>query len=148
MSDQHTIVMYEGDATPATVILRALPVTDVPPLSVCYLYSVIPYPGLSGDPGIITLRENDITPTAIRLLSPVPYIISSPNVIIYMRDPMNAGGAPPPIPPVPYYGILKRWTGGAWVKALLRYWTGSTWTAAVLKRWTGSEWVLVDATGV
>jgi len=47
-----------------------------------------------------------------------------------------------------YYGILKRWTGAAWVKAALKRWTGATWVAATLKRWTGTEWVLVDATGL
>jgi hypothetical protein len=47
-----------------------------------------------------------------------------------------------------YYGILKRWTGAAWVKEPLKRWTGSTWVAATLKRWTGTAWVAVDATGV
>jgi hypothetical protein len=47
-----------------------------------------------------------------------------------------------------YYGILKRWTGAAWVKATLKRWTGATWAAAVLKRWTGTAWVQVDTTGV
>ena len=53
-----------------------------------------------------------------------------------------AGGGPT------YYGILKRWTGGAWVKEPLKRWTGAAWVAATLKRWDGSEWKLVDTTGV
>lgn len=48
---------------------------------------------------------------------------------------------------VVYYGILKRWTGAAWVKAKLMVYVGGTWQNKALKRWTGSEWKLVDATG-
>jgi hypothetical protein len=47
-----------------------------------------------------------------------------------------------------YFGILKRWTGAAWIKEPLKRWTGSAWIAATLKRWTGTAWVTVDATGV
>ena len=47
-----------------------------------------------------------------------------------------------------YYGILKRWTGAAWIKEPLRRWTGAAWVAAVLKRWDGAAWKLVDTTGV
>jgi len=44
------------------------------------------------------------------------------------------------------FGILKRWTGSAWVKALLKVYLG-TWLAKPLKRWTGTEWVAVDTSG-
>jgi hypothetical protein len=47
-----------------------------------------------------------------------------------------------------YDGILKRWTGAAWVKAKLKRWDGGAWVAAKLMRWTGAAWVEVDATGV
>ncbi len=46
-----------------------------------------------------------------------------------------------------YYGILKRWTGAAWVKAKLLVRVGGAWVAKPLKRWTGAAWVEVDATG-
>lgn len=45
-----------------------------------------------------------------------------------------------------FYGILKRWTGSAWVKALLKVYLGS-WLAKPLKRWNGTQWVLVDVSG-
>ncbi len=44
-------------------------------------------------------------------------------------------------------GILKRWTGAAWVKALLKIYTGGSWTAKPMKRWNGSSWVAIDTTG-
>lgn len=47
-----------------------------------------------------------------------------------------------------YFGILKRWTGLAWVKAKLQYYNGASWVSKPLKRWTGTEWKLVDTTGV
>ena len=149
MADQRTITMSAGDATPETVVLRALPVADVPADSVCYMYPVVPYSGLSGDaPGTMTLRENEVTPTDIRLMAPSDYAVAAANVVITMRDPMVAGGEAPPAPPGTYYGILKRWSGAAWVKAALKRWAGAAWIAAALKRWTGTEWVLVDTTGV
>jgi hypothetical protein len=51
-------------------------------------------------------------------------------------------------PSVSYFGVLKRWTGAAWVKAKFMRWTGAAWVAAKLMRWTGAAWVEVDATGV
>lgn len=46
-----------------------------------------------------------------------------------------------------YSGVLKRWTGAAWVKAKLMVRVGGAWVAKPLRRWTGSAWVDVDATG-
>jgi hypothetical protein len=46
-----------------------------------------------------------------------------------------------------YYGILKRWTGTAWVKAKLEVYDGATFTSKKLKRWTGTDWAEVDAEG-
>lgn len=54
----------------------------------------------------------------------------------------EAGGGPT------YYGILKRWTGAAWVKSKLKVWLGGSWIEKALKRWDGSEWRPVDTTGV
>jgi len=47
-----------------------------------------------------------------------------------------------------YYGILKRWTGGTWLKEPLKTYLASSWQSKPLKRWTGTEWVLIDTTGV
>lgn len=49
---------------------------------------------------------------------------------------------------VTYYGILKRWTGSAWVKEPLKTYLAGTWQSKPLKRWNGSAWVTVDTTGV
>ena len=61
-----------------------------------------------------------------------------PNPPINLETPTPGG----------FYGILKRWTGSAWVKEPLKRYNGATWVDAVLKRWTGSAWGLVDTTGV
>jgi len=47
-----------------------------------------------------------------------------------------------------YFGILKRWTGAAWVKAKLKTYLAGSWQTKPLKRWDGSAWKLVDTTGV
>lgn len=47
-----------------------------------------------------------------------------------------------------YYGILKRWTGAAWVKEPLKTYLASTWQAKSLKRWDGAQWLTIDTTGV
>lgn len=42
-------------------------------------------------------------------------------------------------------GILKRWTGSAWVgPAKLKNWDGADWQHKPLYRWDGSEWLEVD----
>lgn len=46
-----------------------------------------------------------------------------------------------------YYGVLKRWTGAAWVPEPLKTWLGGTWQAKPLKRRDGSQWLLVNTTG-
>ena len=45
-----------------------------------------------------------------------------------------------------YYGILKRWTGAAWVKEPLKVFI-STWQTKPLKRYD-STWKVIDTTGV
>jgi hypothetical protein len=45
-----------------------------------------------------------------------------------------------------YLGVLKRWTGSAWVKAKLYVYQGS-WVQKALRIWTGLGWGEVDATG-
>jgi hypothetical protein len=47
---------------------------------------------------------------------------------------------------ITYYGILKRWTGAIWERALLKVYTGS-FEAKPVKRWDGSNWLEIDATG-
>lgn len=54
----------------------------------------------------------------------------------------TAGGGPT------YYGILKRWTGAAWVKEPLQTYLGGSWQSKPLKRWSGASWLLIDTTGV
>jgi hypothetical protein len=49
---------------------------------------------------------------------------------------------------ISYYGILRRWTGAAWVKAILRTYLAGSWQNKPLYVWTGSAWGLVDTTGV
>jgi hypothetical protein len=48
----------------------------------------------------------------------------------------------------PYFGILKRWTGAAWVKAKLMVYEGGVWVAKSLKLWDGIQWEDIDTTGV
>ncbi len=59
----------------------------------------------------------------------------------YFQRAVAVGGAV-------YYGILKRWTGAAWVKEPLKTYLVSSWQAKPLKRWDGSEWKLIDTTGI
>ena len=47
----------------------------------------------------------------------------------------------------PYFGILKRWTGIAWVKAKLMVRVGGIWIAKTLNRWDGNQWLKIDTTG-
>jgi len=45
-------------------------------------------------------------------------------------------------------GKLKRWTGTAWVPALLKAYIGASWiTTKPLKRWSSSAWLTVDTSG-
>ena len=50
-------------------------------------------------------------------------------------------------PPEPSGGLLKRWNGSSWVKALLKVYLSGAWQGKILKRWTGTEWLSVDASG-
>lgn len=47
-----------------------------------------------------------------------------------------------------YDGILKRYSGAAWVKEPLETFLAESWQEKPLKRWNGAAWVLVDTTGV
>ena len=48
---------------------------------------------------------------------------------------------------VTYYGILKRWTGAVWQRALMKVYSGGSFAAKPVKRWDGSSWLEIDATG-
>ena len=37
-------------------------------------------------------------------------------------------------------GLLKYWTGSAWVSKPVKYWNGSAWVAGVMKWWDGAAW--------
>lgn len=47
-----------------------------------------------------------------------------------------------------FVGVLRRWTGAAWVKAKLKTYLSGTWQEKPLKVWTGTTWGLIDTTGV
>ena len=47
-----------------------------------------------------------------------------------------------------YYAILKRWTGLAWVKALLKVYDGIGFNPKPLKIWSGASWEEIDTTGI
>jgi hypothetical protein len=46
-----------------------------------------------------------------------------------------------------YYGILKRWSGSAFVKEPLKVFMGENWQGKPLKRWSGTAWLQVDIVG-
>jgi len=47
-----------------------------------------------------------------------------------------------------FFGVLRRWTGSAWVKAKLMRYNGASWVPAILKWWDGAQWKEADATGI
>jgi hypothetical protein len=67
---------------------------------------------------------------------------------IYTNNPNRNAGAitahDPLSPPVSYYGVLKRWTGGSWLKVVLKTWTGTTWVSRPMYLWDGSTWQSID----
>lgn len=46
--------------------------------------------------------------------------------------------------PDEYYGILKRWTGTAWVISALKTYTNNTWQSKPIKMWNGTEWANIQ----
>ena len=38
-------------------------------------------------------------------------------------------------------GLIKVWSGSAWVEKPVKVWTGSAWVTKPLKRWNGTAWV-------
>lgn len=46
-----------------------------------------------------------------------------------------------------YSGVLKRWSGSAWVRAKMKRQSGSFIQVTTLKRWNGTAFVLIDTTG-
>lgn len=144
MADQRVITLYAGDATPKDIVLRALPARDVAANVVCWLYPIsAPAVASTPNPREITLRAGDVTPTDI-VLYPRPTYPTAPEVVITLRG----FGAPVAAPAVIYYGILKRWTGGAWAPAPLKTYVGGAWQAKPLSWWNGSDWKIVNTTGV
>jgi hypothetical protein len=148
MADQRLITLYEGDATPQNIILRELPLADIPSGPLIYLYSISVPAGPSGnDPRVITLYENDTTPQDIVLRSLPNYNIAPPEVIIILRNPLILDTGEEEGPPSgDYYGILKRWTGSLWTKAVLKVNSGG-WVAKPLYYWNGSEFLEIDVYG-
>lgn len=46
------------------------------------------------------------------------------------------------VPPAPIgAGLIKVWTGAAWVEKPVKYWTGSAWVTKPVKFWTGAAFV-------
>jgi hypothetical protein len=39
-------------------------------------------------------------------------------------------------------GLIKVWTGSAWVEKPVKFWSGSAWVEKPVKFWSGSAWVL------
>jgi hypothetical protein len=62
--------------------------------------------------------------------------------IFDIRSAISIGGG------VTYYGVLKRWTGLAWIKEPLKTYLAGSWQTKPLYRWDGAEWKLIDTTGV
>jgi hypothetical protein len=42
-----------------------------------------------------------------------------------------------------FFGVLKVWTGSAWIKKSLKVFLG-TWQSKPLTRWDGTGWKLID----
>jgi hypothetical protein len=51
----------------------------------------------------------------------------------------------PSMAQIVYYGILKIWSGAAWVAKTLKIYIGGIWVNKPLYRWDGSEWLLVKS---
>jgi hypothetical protein len=51
-------------------------------------------------------------------------------------------------PPPETGGVLKRWNGAAWVKALLKTYVAGTWQSKPMKVWLNGQWRNVDVSGV
>lgn len=41
----------------------------------------------------------------------------------------------------PSGGLIKVWTGSAWVEKPVKVWTGSAWVQKPVKFWSGSAWI-------
>jgi hypothetical protein len=48
----------------------------------------------------------------------------------FFADPPPAGG-----------GLVKVWSGSAWIEKPVKVWTGAAWATKPLKSWDGSAWV-------
>ncbi len=144
MANQKVITLYEGDTTPQNVVLRELPLADIPSGIAIYLYSASSPAGLSGDPRVITLYEGDATPQNIVLRSLSAYTIAPPEAIIILRNPLLAESGSG----ITYFGILKRWSGSIWGKEPLKMYLAGSWQSKKLKRYDSSEWKIIDTSGV
>lgn len=38
-------------------------------------------------------------------------------------------------------GLIKYWSGAAWLAKPIKYWNGSAWTQKPLKYWNGASWI-------
>jgi hypothetical protein len=146
VADQRAITLYPGDASPKDIVLRPLPLADIAAGPVCYLYPVSAPVSSGSDPRNITLYpvtagSRDIT------LYPMVMPSAAPLDVVIMLRSLGAPIPEEPPPPESYYGILKRWTGGAWAKEPLKTYVGGTWQSKPLYFWDGSAWRLVDTSG-
>lgn len=91
-------------------------------------------------PSTIILRDLPVADAAAAVTMWLYAGDSTPTTII-LRNLLAAEAA------ATYYGVLKRWTGAAWVKAKLMVRQSGAWVAAKLKRRSGSDWLLIDTGG-
>lgn len=157
------ITAVEYDATPANIVLSSLsdfvrtsiavdvtlvglPVADAPPVPLATLLPVTPPARVLNDP--VVCREYSATPSEI-ILFPAPLTISVPQADIVLGPIIPFVVEAPYIPPAgpPTYGILKIWTGVAWIAKCLKVYLGGSWQQKPLKRWDGSGWLEVNADG-
>jgi len=84
---------------------------------------------------------SSIWPTVCGLIKETSWGTQSATGLKTILEDWFFEGAPPL-----YYGILKRWTGSAWIKEPLKVFGGS-WQSKRLKRWNGTGWKEIDTTG-
>lgn len=98
----------------------------------------------------ITARTPEsVAPNLITLTSFTPAIPSAVNfaLSVYTAPVYNTIDFELLAAVVTYYGILKRWTGAIWERALMKVYSGGSFVAKPVKRWDGSSWLEIDATG-
>lgn len=130
-----------GEVNPTDIRLYEV-VDDTPKITRMidiFLYSIIaPIKYFLGEPGL-RLRQGEVSPSDIRLYESQDSRKQYQSVDIILRD----ASVPVGVPSVIYYGILRAWSGAAWLaKSLKVYITG--WVAKAVRYWSGTEWLLID----